>query len=84
MLERETAASHAKYHVQLPLAMSESSAMPSAMPDPGAMPCACNGYALCRPCVFRGYSICVLCAFHVNAMCTHFHVYAMGINVYSM
>ena len=83
-LDRETAAGHAKSHVQLPLAMSESSAVPSAMPDPSAMPYACNGYSLCMPCVFGGYSICVLCAFHVNAMCTHGHVHAMGSHVYSM
>ena len=32
-LDRETAAGHAKSHVQLPLAMSESSAVPPAQPS---------------------------------------------------
>ena len=66
-LDRETAAGHAKSHVQLPLAMSESSAVPpaqpsaNAMPDPDAVPYACNGCSLCMPCVFGGiqYVCCV-------------------------
>ena len=51
-LDRETAAGHAKSHVQLPLAMSESSAVPSAMPDPGAMP---YMHAMGIPCVCHVY-----------------------------